>query len=157
MEQRDDEGRNPCAVLHGGRDPVGKPRSGELTAVPTPTGVGAMLGHYQRLRLGEIEDLPGAVLGGRIRGQVRTAACAMARVMIEGDVRLGHLTQGLALVPGLSARFLARGLPQTGRPRRLLEPIAGWRLPAVPAVEPPLALQLRYAGGQGGNGLLRCG
>jgi hypothetical protein len=71
MEQRDDKGRNPCAVLHGSRDPIGKRRSGNLTAVPTPTGVGAMLGHHQRLRLGEIEDLPGAVLGGRIRGQVK--------------------------------------------------------------------------------------
>ena len=102
VEQIDHEGRDPRAVLHRRRDSLGKRRPGRLTTLATAAGVGAMLGHDQRGWLGQVKDLPGAVRRGQVWGQGRTAVRAVIRVMLDNDIRFGHLTQrvaGMALLP----------------------------------------------------------
>jgi hypothetical protein len=64
------------------------------------------------------------------------------------DDHIWRLTpaQRLACVPLLPTRPFARWFPQTAHTRRLLQPVAGWRLAAVAAVQPKTALQLGNAG-----------
>jgi hypothetical protein len=73
--------------------------------------------------------------------------------MLDDAVGLGNLAQGLALVAVLASRRFVRWLSQTTHPRRLLQPVARWRLAAVRTVqsEPPLQfgdprLQRRHLG-----------
>jgi hypothetical protein len=73
--------------------------------------------------------------------------------MLNDGVGLGNLPEGLALVALLPARFPVRRLPRTARPRRLLQPVAGRRLPTVGAVQAELALQLSDTGLQSRNQL----
>src|SRR5208337_2630995 len=51
----------------------------------------------------------------------------------------------------LAARLFVRWFSRTAHPRRLLQPVAGWRLAAVTAVQAEPALQLRDTGLQNCN------
>ena len=71
-----------------------------------------MFGDDERLRLGQIKHLTGAMADTRFRPKAR-AARAGRRVMIDNVVRIRDLSQGLALVTLLPAPLLAgpsRGL-----------------------------------------------
>jgi len=76
-----------------------------------------VLGHDD-LRFGHVKDLPGPVPDGCIRRQRLVAAAAGAGIMVDDDVRILGLTQGLSGMTFLPARLFAGGLPQapdTGR------------------------------------------
>ena len=107
--------------------------------------MGAMLDDDQRLRLRQIEHLPGDKAGCHRRGQPRTARGTIRRVMVEDRIRRLTPAQRLAWVPLLPTGPFTRSLPQTADPRRLVQSIAGWRLAAVAAVQPKTALQLGNA------------
>ena len=74
--------------------------------------------------------------------QRHSASSARLRKAINDLVGRLHAAQGLARMPFLTTRPLARRLAQAPHPHRLLEPIARWRLAAVGAIKPQLALQL---------------
>jgi hypothetical protein len=145
VQQVEHEGADPLAILHRRRHPIGEacPRLGSArraTAIVRP-----VFGDDQRLRFGQIEDLPRDVASGHRLGHWRTAPGAGRRVMI--DHRIGRLgsAQCLARMSLLSARLLAGAFPQAVGPGRLHQPVARWRLAAVAAVQPEPALQLRNA------------
>ena len=82
------------------------------------------------------------VAGARVRRQRRPAFAAGGGKVIFDDVGLGAPAQRLALAALLPARLPLGCLAQTGRPRRLLQPVARRRLAAVGAVQAEPALQL---------------
>jgi len=94
-----------------------------------------MFGDDERLRLGQIEHLTGAMIDARFRIEARAARRARRWVMIDDLVGISDLSQGLAFVTLLPARFLARTFAQARHPRRLLQSIARWRLAAVRTVQ----------------------
>ncbi len=73
-----------------------------------------MFGDDERLRLGQIEHLTGAVADTRVRIEARAAPGAGRRVMIDDVIGISDLPQGLAFVTFLPARGLAE------RSRRLV-------------------------------------
>ena len=137
------------AVLHRRRYPVGERRPGHRPAMPAAPGMRPVLGHLQRTRLGQIEDLAGDRRSrlGRVRKR-RTASLAGRRHVILHPIQVIGAAQRLALVAGLPTGLAARFAAQaSGSPLRLrlLQPIARRRLAAVAAVEVETALQLLYA------------
>jgi hypothetical protein len=123
-----------------------------------------VLGYGQGLRLGQIEHLAGAVADRHGRRQRRPTGRAGFGDMVRRVVRLGNLSQRLALVSLLSAGPLAGRLAQTARPRfplGLVQSVAGRRLAAVGTVQSKPTLQLpnprhqrRVRGQQARNGFL---
>src|SRR5665213_4099226 len=77
----------------------------------------------------------------RFRIEVRAARRARRWVMIDNLVGISDLSQGLAFVTLLPARFLPRTFAQARHPRRLLQSIARWRLAAVRTVQTKPALK----------------
>ena len=119
-----------------------------------------MFGDDERLRLGQIEHLPGAVAHTRVRIEARAAPRAGRRVMIDDVIGISDLPQGLAFVTFLPARLLGRTFPQARHPRRLLQSIARRRLAAVRTVQSELALKFgnpRLGGSKDPRGNARCG
>src|SRR3984957_9051469 len=94
-----------------------------------------MFGHNERLRLGQIKHLTGAMANARFRVEAHAAHRTGRRVMIDDFVGISDLSQGLAFVTLLPTRFLAGPFAQTRHPRRLLQPIARRRLAAVRTVQ----------------------
>ena len=114
--------------------------------MPAALGMRTVLGHLQRTRLGQIEDLAGDRRSrlGRVRKR-RTAPFAGRRHVVLYLIRMIGAAQRLALVAGLPTRLATRFAAQaSGSPLRLrlLQPIARRRLAAVAAVEAKTALQL---------------
>ena len=108
----------------------------------------AMFGDDERLRLGQIKYLTGAMADTRVRPKARTAQRAGRRVMIDNVVRIRDLSQGLARVTLLPAPLLAGPFPQALHPYRLPQSIARRRLAAVRAVQSEPALKFRDPGFQ---------
>jgi hypothetical protein len=69
--------------------------------------------------------------------------------MIDDDVGIRDLSQGLAFVTHLPARLLAGTFAQISHPRRLLQPIARRRLAAVRTVQFEPALKFGHPCFQG--------
>ena len=116
-----------------------------------------MLGDDQRLRLGQIEHLARAAPRGHRRRQRQTAGPTGLGVVVDGDVRIGDLVQGLAFVALLPAGRFAGWLAQTAGaplPLRLVQPVAGRRLAAVGTVQSKPTLQLHNPCHQRRDGLL---
>ena len=112
-------------------------RAADLTLAVVRT----MFDNDERLRLGQIKYLTGAMANARFRVEAHAAHRTGRRVMINHFVGIGDLSQGLAFVTLLPTRFLARPFAQTRHPRRLRQPIARRRLAAVRAVQPEPALK----------------
>ena len=110
-----------------------------------------MFGHDERLRLGQIKHLTGAMAYARFRVEADAAHGTGRRVMIDDFVRISDLSQGLAFVTLLPTRFLTGSFAQTRHPRRLLEPIARRRLAAVRTVQAEPAFKLGNMGSQRPN------
>jgi predicted phosphodiesterase len=70
----------------------------------------AMFDDDEGRRLGQIEDLAGAVADGHFQYHGRTAGRARARKVIDGLVGLGDLEQSFPLMAFLSARRSSRWL-----------------------------------------------
>jgi hypothetical protein len=104
--------------------------------------VGTVLGHDERLRLGQVEHLPGDVVRGHRLAQRIAAPRAGFRKMIDRGIDGLALTQGLAGMSLLPARLLAGPFAKTADANRLLlQAVAGRRFAAVAAVQPKLAFQ----------------
>src|SRR5438552_3211881 len=86
-----------------------------------------MFGDDERLRLGQIKHLTGAMTSARFRVEAHAAHRTGRRVMIDDFVGIGDLSQSLAFVTLLPTRLLAGPFAQARHPRRLLQPIARWR------------------------------
>jgi hypothetical protein len=135
---RKHRGRTPRRTGHNLLLRKGRPRpraAGRALAV-----VGAMFGDDGRLRLGQVEHLTGAVARGHGRHQHRTALRASLRVMIDDDVGLRDLPQGLSFMTFLSAGLVAGGLAHR-HARRFLQPVTRRRLAAVGTVQSKPALE----------------
>jgi hypothetical protein len=103
------------------------------------------------LRLGQIKHLTGAMANARFRVEAHAAHRTGRRIMIDDFVGIRDLSQGLAFVTLLPTRFLAGPFAQTRHPRRLLQPIARWRLAAVRTVQSEPALKFGDMGPQRRN------
>src|SRR5215471_118295 len=110
-----------------------------------------MFGHDERLRLGQIKHLTGAIANARFRIEAHAARRTGWRIMIDDFVGINDLSQGLAFVTLLSTRFLAGPFAQTRHPRRLLQPIARRRLAAVRTVQSEPTLKFGDMGSQRRN------
>src|SRR5450830_1386930 len=106
--------------------------------------VRTMFGDDDRLRLGQIEHLTSAMADACFRVEARAAHRAGRRIMIDDFVGISDLSQGLAFVTLLAARFLARTFAQAAHPRRFLQSIARRRFTAVRTVQSKLALKFGY-------------
>ena len=146
MQQIDHEGGDSDAILNGRVDTVRKRRSRLRAAGGALAIMRTMFGDDERLRLGQIKHLTGAMADTRFRPKARAAHRACRRVMIDNVVRIRDLSQGLALVTLLPAPWLARPFPQALHPYRLLQSIARRRLAAVRAVQSEPALKFRDPG-----------
>jgi hypothetical protein len=105
-----------------------------------------MFGHDERLRLGQIKHLTGAMAKARLRVEAHAAHRTGRRIMIDDFVGTGDLSPGLAFVTVLPTWFL----PDRSRKsdtRRLLEPIARRRR----AVQSETALEFGDMGSQRRN------
>ena len=104
----------------------------------------AVLGHDQRL-LRKIEDLTPLLADLGIRRKSRPAMCAHLGRVLDDRVRLGDLTQRVAVVTFLPSARLARARAQALQdPRLLLQPVARGRLRAVGAVQAQPTPKLRH-------------
>jgi hypothetical protein len=84
-----------------------------------------MFGHHD-FRLGQIENLLGLVSGAHLRRHLKGAVRAFVRpsgTMVDDDIRILDLTQGLSSMTFLPSWFLARRFPPLG-PGWLLQPVA---------------------------------
>jgi hypothetical protein len=70
--------------------------------------MGPVLGHHQRCRLRQVEDLSGPIVIAHGLSQRLTASGAGARKLINGEVGLGYLTQGFPRMTRLAASLLVR-------------------------------------------------
>ena len=136
------------AVLHRRRHPVGEGRPSHRPAMLAAAGMRPMLGHLQRARFGQIEDLAGnrRSCHGRFR-QGRAASLAGRRDVVLHLVRVIRPVQRLALVAGLPTRLATRFAPQApGSPLRprFFQSIARRRFAAVATGQSETALQLLY-------------
>src|SRR6516164_1192131 len=131
----DNEGRNSGAVLHRRVDAVWKQRARICATGGTFAIVRPMSGHDERLRLGQIKHLTGAIANARFRIEAHAARRTGWRIMIDDFVGINDLSRCLAFVTLLSTRFFAGPFAQTRHPRRLLQPIARRRLAAVRTVQ----------------------
>jgi hypothetical protein len=149
-----DHGREVRPVLDRPSHRLGECRPRRRPAVRAAAVVGAVLGHLQRLWIGQVEDLAG-LMADRVR-QAKGAATAGAgrRQVVEDGLGMFGLPQRAAGVPLLAAGLAARRLAQAGRARRLPQPIAGRRLAAVGAVQSKLPLQFRHTRQQLGDDLV---
>ena len=119
--------------------------------------MGAMFGDLQALGRRQVEHLPGGeTFAGRF-AQGSAAAAARLGEMVDSGIGLLDLAQGFAGMPRLPAGLLARRRTQALDPARLPQPIAGWRLAAVVAVQAQTPLQLRDAGLQRDDEVLLLG
>ena len=141
VQKIDHEGRDSGAVLHGRVDAVWKQRARLRAAGGALAIVRTMFGDDERLRLGQIKHLTRAMANARFRVEAHAAHRAGRRVMIDDVVGISDLSQCLAFVTLLPARFLAGPFAQTRHPRRLLQPIARRRLAAVRTVQSEPALK----------------
>jgi hypothetical protein len=151
VQQVDHEGGDPRAILRRRVDAVGERTPRLRPAAGAPAVMGAMFGDEERRRLGQVEDLAGAVAGGHRQSHGRTAGRAGRREMIDHLVGRGDLEQGLAFMAFLPARWPCRLLARAGHPRRLLEPVARRRLAAVRTVQSQPPLKFGNARFQGRN------
>ncbi len=104
----------------------------------------AMLRHGQRLRFGQVHDLPFAV--ARARQHRRPAALrATHGIMVNHPIGRLDLPQRLAFVASLSAGLLARFLPQASCARLFFQAVARRRFAAVGAVQAKPTLKLSHA------------
>ena len=110
VQQIDHECRDPRAILHRCVDPVGKPRPRMRPAAGALAVMSAMFDDDEGRRLGQIEDLAGAVAGGHFQCHGQTTGRARERKVIDGLVGLGDLEQSFPLMAFLSARRSSRGL-----------------------------------------------
>jgi hypothetical protein len=115
VQQVDHDRQEARAILHRGRDPLGKQRPGFPAAPAAAAAIRPMLGDDQRLRLGQIEHLARAAPRGHRGRQRQTAGPTGLGVVIDGDVRSGDLAQGLTFfcppggLPDGSRRLRVRG------------------------------------------------
>ena len=148
MTQPDRHTGKAPAILRRCRHACRERRPRYHPATPAAPRMTAMLRHFQRARLRQVEYLArDRIAHRRRRRQRRPAAPAGRRNMLLHTVRDGRPAQRLALVPRLTARLAARLVPQaTGSTlcRRLLQPVARRRLAAVAAVQTKTVLQRRY-------------
>ena len=105
-----------------------------------------MLAHLQGLGVGKVEDLPGGMVHGHGLVQGRAAAAAGLGEMVDGGIGGCSPAQRLAGMALLSAGVFAGLLAQTGDADGLFQPIAGWRLAAIAAVQAEPAFQFDDAG-----------
>src|SRR4029077_953336 len=100
-----------------------------------------MFGDDERLRLGQIKHLTGAMTNARFRVEPHAAPLTARRGLIHDFVGIAALSQSLAFVTLLPTRLLAGPFAQARHPRRLLQPIARRRLSAVRTVQSDPALK----------------
>ena len=119
--------------------------------------MGAMFGDLQGLGRRQVEHLPGGeTFAGRfVQDSAAVGTCL--REMVDGCIGLLDLAQGFTGMPRLPAGLLARRRTQALDPARLPQPIAGWRLAAVVAVQAQTPLQFRDAGLQRDDEVLLLG
>src|ERR1700683_4860978 len=134
--------------MHWRVDAVWKQRARLCATGGTFAIVRPMFGHDERLRLGQIKHLTGAMANARFRVEAHAAHRTGRRIMIDDFVGISDLSQGLAFVTLLPTRFLAGPFAQTRHPRRLLQPIARRRLAAVRTVPSEPALKFGAMGSQ---------
>jgi len=114
--------------------PCGKSRFGHPTALRAAINLRLMLGDFQP-RLRQIEHLPRLNIGDHFRREPRPAMGATAGRVLHGNIGLRHLPQRAALMPRLTAGFLAGLAPQTAKnPRLLGQTVTRRRLAAVRTV-----------------------
>ena len=148
MQEIDHDGRDPLAVLHRRHNAFWKGRAGVLAAGQAPACERPVLGHDQRLGFGQVEHLARGMVRGHRGTEGRAAPAAGFGKMINRGIRCSGAAQCLAAMTFLPASLLARAFSQAADAGRLLQTVAGWRLAAVAAVQPKLALQLRHPGDQ---------
>ena len=136
VQEIEHESADPRAVLHGRVDAVGKRRPRLRAAGGASAIVCTMFGDDERLRLGQIEHLPGAVADARVRIEARAAPRAGRRVMIDDVIGISDLPQGLAFVTFLPARLLGRTFPQARHPRGFFSPSLDGGLPLFELFNP---------------------
>ena len=141
MQKIDHEGRDSRDVLHGRVDAIWKQRARLRAAGGALAIVRTMFGDDERRRLGQIKHLSDAMANARFRVEAHAAHRAGLRVMIDDGVGISDLSQCLAFVTLLPARFLAGTFAQARHPRRLLQPIARRWLAAVRTVQFEPALE----------------
>ena len=107
VQQVDDKGRDPGAVLHRCSHACGKCRARLLAAGRAVAPMGAVFGHDQRLRFRQVEHLPGGMAGGHRLAQGRATVVAGRREIIDRDIRRLGAAQRFARVPLLPAGLLA--------------------------------------------------
>ena len=132
---------DPWAVLRWSGNALGKGRFRLRAAMQAPACVGAMFGHQQRLRLGQVEHLPGGQVRGHGLAQGLAAAGAGLGEMVDDRVGGFRLAQRLTGMAWLAAGLLAGLLSQAGDAHRLLQTVAGWRFAAIAAVQAKAAFQ----------------
>jgi hypothetical protein len=110
-----------------------------------------MFSDDERLLLGQIKHLAGAMANARFRIKAHAAYRTGRRVMIDDIVGSRDLSQGLAFVTLLPTRLLAGPFAQTRHSRRLLQPIARWRFAAVRTVQSEPTLKFGDLGSQRRN------
>ncbi len=104
--------------------------------------MGAMFRNDERPGLGQVEHLSSRMRDRHRSRQPRPAVHARRRIVIDHGVRCCYLTQSVARMTLLAPRPLARSSAQALDPSRLLQPVAGWRLAAVAAVETEPVFQI---------------
>lgn len=90
-EQIDHDRPEARTILHRGRDPFGKSRTGFNSALATAAAMRPMLGDDQRLRLGQIENLASVIRGGHRRCQQRATVPTALGIVVDGRVQSGEL------------------------------------------------------------------
>src|SRR5262249_41144967 len=95
VQQIDHKGTDPRAILNWRCDALGEWGRRDGLAFWAAAAVGAMFGHHD-FRLGQIENLPGLVSGAHLRRHLKGAVRAALGIMVDDDIRILDLTQGLS-------------------------------------------------------------
>src|SRR5216683_281096 len=151
VQQIDHERPYSAAILHRRVDAIWKPPARCRAADGAWAIVRTMFGDDERLRLGQIKHLTGDMAGARFRIEASATRRAGRWVMIDHFVGIGDLSQGLAFVSLLPARFVTRTFAQALYPRRLLQPVTRRWLAAVRTVQSEPALKFSDMGFQRRN------